>query len=200
MARNVKSTGRRHALSHDVIARAALALVEEDGVAALTARRLAERVGCEAMSLYNYFAGMEEVRDAIVGLLLGEAMASVDASKAPRENVAANARAYLELSTRYPNAFGMLATRLWRAPLAVDAATRMAAGFASTGCGDVEAWRRARILGAYLNGAGLALAAWTSASASAMPATQSQADTRSADIVASDLEAGLELLLKSLSG
>src|SRR5512135_1368374 len=59
-------------LSRDRILRAALALVDEGGLESLTMRKLAQKLGFEAMSLYNYVANKDDVLDGILDLVLDE--------------------------------------------------------------------------------------------------------------------------------
>ena len=62
----------RYPLTRDRILEAALELVDEQGLDALTMRRLGQRLGFEAMSLYNYVANKEDVIDGILDLVLAE--------------------------------------------------------------------------------------------------------------------------------
>jgi AcrR family transcriptional regulator len=59
-------------LTRDRILRAALELVDEQGLEALTMRRLGQRLGFEAMSLDNYVANKEDVIDGMLELVLAE--------------------------------------------------------------------------------------------------------------------------------
>jgi AcrR family transcriptional regulator len=59
-------------LNRERILQSALELVDEQGVEALTMRRLGQRLGFEAMSLYNYVANKEEVIDGMLELVLAE--------------------------------------------------------------------------------------------------------------------------------
>ena len=52
-------------LSQSLIRDQALAIIDEDGLGALTMRRLATRLGVQAASLYTHFANKEAVLDAI---------------------------------------------------------------------------------------------------------------------------------------
>lgn len=61
---------RRVPLSRDAIVRAALEHVEESGLPGLTMRHLGTRLGVEAMSLYRYVPGKEDLLDAIVDRLV----------------------------------------------------------------------------------------------------------------------------------
>ena len=69
-------------LDRDRIVAAAVEFIETDGLASLTMRRLGERLGVEAMSLYRYVPGKEDLLDAVVESLVmqmdwdGEVLAS----------------------------------------------------------------------------------------------------------------------------
>ena len=54
------------ALSRDRILAEAQALTAADGLAALSTRRLAERLGVEAMSIYHHFPSKRHLFDALV--------------------------------------------------------------------------------------------------------------------------------------
>ncbi|MFF6957354.1 TetR/AcrR family transcriptional regulator [Streptomyces sp. NPDC088197] len=55
---------RKPLLSRDRIVTAALALIDEEGLAALSTRRLAAELGVSGPSLYNHFATKEAILDA----------------------------------------------------------------------------------------------------------------------------------------
>jgi AcrR family transcriptional regulator len=63
---------RRTPLSREKVIRAALRLADENGIDALSMRKLAQALGVEAMSLYNHVAGKEDVLDGLVELVAGE--------------------------------------------------------------------------------------------------------------------------------
>jgi AcrR family transcriptional regulator len=62
----------RRTLSAELIAEAALALIDEDGVEALSMRRVAERLGTGAASLYAHVASKEELLDLVVDRVMAE--------------------------------------------------------------------------------------------------------------------------------
>jgi AcrR family transcriptional regulator len=66
----------RARLSREQVARAALELLDRDGLEALSMRRLAERLGVGTMTLYGYFKGKDDLLDAVI-----------DAAVADREHV-----------------------------------------------------------------------------------------------------------------
>jgi len=68
-----KSTGRGTSpLSKEKVITAALELADEVGVGSLTMRKLAEKLGVEAMSLYYHVANKNEILDAILDAIFSE--------------------------------------------------------------------------------------------------------------------------------
>ena len=66
------ATTRRRPLSRDRILAAALELVDEQGIEALSMRKLGQTLGYEAMSLYNHVANKDDLLDGILDLVLAE--------------------------------------------------------------------------------------------------------------------------------
>jgi AcrR family transcriptional regulator len=66
------ATTRRKPLSRDRILAAALEVVDEQGIDALSMRKLAQSLGYEAMSLYNHVANKDDLLDGILDLVLAE--------------------------------------------------------------------------------------------------------------------------------
>ena len=60
------SVTRRSRLSPDQIARAALEIIDREGIDALSMRRVADAVGVGTMTLYGHFRGKGELLDAVV--------------------------------------------------------------------------------------------------------------------------------------
>jgi AcrR family transcriptional regulator len=63
---------RKPLLSRDRIVTAALALIDEEGLAALSTRRLAAGLGVSGPSLYNHFATKEAILDAVADTVVGQ--------------------------------------------------------------------------------------------------------------------------------
>jgi AcrR family transcriptional regulator len=82
----------------DLILRVAAAIVAADGAAALTARRLADRIGYAPGTIYNLFSSMDELALHLNALTLADLRASLAAAVDPRrgtvDNLKALARAY----------------------------------------------------------------------------------------------------------
>ncbi|MFI1096579.1 TetR/AcrR family transcriptional regulator [Streptomyces sp. NPDC020917] len=63
---------RKPLLSRDRIVTAALALIDADGLAALSTRRLAAELGVSGPSLYNHFATKDAILDAAADLVVDQ--------------------------------------------------------------------------------------------------------------------------------
>jgi AcrR family transcriptional regulator len=63
---------KRRPLSRERILAAALELVDEQGIEALSMRKLGQSLGYEAMSLYNHVANKDDLLDGILDLVLAE--------------------------------------------------------------------------------------------------------------------------------
>jgi AcrR family transcriptional regulator len=98
----VGSSTERTAVPRTPLSRArvigeAVALADENGIGALTMRRLADRLLVEPMSLYHHVANKDEILDGMVDVVFGEiTLPSIDADwkNAMRER-ATSARAAL---------------------------------------------------------------------------------------------------------
>ena len=130
----------------------ALALVDREGMAALTMRRLGRELGIEAMSLYNHVRDKEDLLDGVVGLLASEVDFPSEEHGDWGGRVAELVRRYRRLSRLHPNAFPLIALRPLRTAEArrpVEEALQLmvTAGFAPE-----EARHIARVLASYANG------------------------------------------------
>jgi AcrR family transcriptional regulator len=92
----------------------ALALVDERGLAAMSMRAVAERVGLTSMALYPYVGGKDALLDGLVDLLnieLGAEVAEGEAGADWRRRLRALGRAVRALAAKHPGAFPLLLTR-----------------------------------------------------------------------------------------
>ena len=65
-------TRQRVPLTRDRILRAAIRIADEEGLDALTMRRLGQELGVQAMSLYNHVANKDDLYQGIVDLAMSE--------------------------------------------------------------------------------------------------------------------------------
>ncbi len=67
-----RKRGPRKKLSRDLILDAALKLADEEGIEAVSMRRLGQALHVEAMSLYKHVSGKEDILDGIADLVMAE--------------------------------------------------------------------------------------------------------------------------------
>ena len=105
-------------LSQERIVGAALALVHEHGLAGLSFRRLGERLGCEAMSIYHHYPSKQHLLDALVD----HAIASVEVPSAdltPVARLRAAMYSYRAMAHRFPALFPLVAVHRLNTPTGV---------------------------------------------------------------------------------
>jgi len=111
--------GRRRArLDRESIVRSALEFIDEQGAQGLTMRGIGERLGVEAMSLYRYVSGREDLLEAVVAHLLQGMERQLD------EELTDSWQGYLQtlahevrrIAVEHPQAFPLVATRHPAAP------------------------------------------------------------------------------------
>ncbi|MET9388352.1 TetR/AcrR family transcriptional regulator C-terminal domain-containing protein [Streptomyces sp. NPDC002928] len=127
---------KRRRLSRPLVLAAAVALVDREGLAALTMRRLATDLGVEPMAIYRYTAGKEALVDGLVEALFAEVndrlRTSAEEIRSERGTESADvpwrielrriARAFASVAHAHPEILPVVATR----PLSVPVARRPA--------------------------------------------------------------------------
>ncbi|MFF2044372.1 TetR/AcrR family transcriptional regulator [Kitasatospora sp. NPDC058170] len=129
-------TERRRRLSRPLVLATAVALVDREGLAALTMRRLAADLGVESMAIYRYTPGKEALVDGLVEAFFAEVndrlRTSADHDRAEgaagpavpawRAELRRIARAFAAVAHAHPEILPLVATR----PLSVPVARRPA--------------------------------------------------------------------------
>jgi len=120
MAERTTGRGPRggRGLSRDVIVDAALRRIDESGAQGLTMRSLAGELGVEAMSLYRYVHGREDLLEGVVSRLMSNLTTTLDDELAGHwqgflQTVAHEVR---RIAVEHPKAFPLVATRHPAAP------------------------------------------------------------------------------------
>jgi AcrR family transcriptional regulator len=107
-------------LSQERVVDAALGFIEEHGLANLTMRRLGERLGVEAMSLYRYVPGREELLDQVVTRIIAEMEQDDDVLDVPQHGwqdfLQRLAHGIRRTALAHPVAFPLVASRPLEAP------------------------------------------------------------------------------------
>jgi AcrR family transcriptional regulator len=92
----------RKGLSVDRIVRAAIEVADAEGLAALSMRRVADRLGVGTMSLYTYVPGKAELIDVMLDTVYGELPAPGEVAGGWRAELELLARANWALYRRHP--------------------------------------------------------------------------------------------------
>lgn len=102
----------RTALSRDRVLRAALDLVDDEGVDALTMRRLGRALGVEAMSLYGYVSSKDDLIEGVVELVFRQ-MPRIEPGRPDpwQQRVRRHAAAYRAVLLDHPKAVRLVAGR-----------------------------------------------------------------------------------------
>jgi AcrR family transcriptional regulator len=117
--------GRPARLSRDEIARTALALLERAPGEPLTVARIAREVGAAPAALYRHFTSLDELRDAVLGEVLGAADLDVRRRSAWPEQVRgwmSSLRAHL---LRYPSVLPLIGRRGRTSPAWLEAIAQL---------------------------------------------------------------------------
>jgi TetR/AcrR family tetracycline transcriptional repressor len=102
---------RRTPLSRERVLRAALDLVDREGVDALTMRRLGRELGVEAMSLYGYVDSKEDLIEGVVEQVFRQMPLIVPGPGRWQDRLRRHAAAYRRVLLDHPNAVRLVAHR-----------------------------------------------------------------------------------------
>ena len=101
----------RNVLSRERVLRAALDLVDDEGVGALSMRRLGRALGVEAMSLYGYIQSKDDLIDGVVELIFREMPLVVPGPEPWQQRIRRHAAIYRSVLLEHPNAVPLVAGR-----------------------------------------------------------------------------------------
>ncbi|MGZ3406776.1 MAG: TetR/AcrR family transcriptional regulator C-terminal domain-containing protein [Polyangia bacterium] len=146
-------------LSRARVCTEALALVDEEGLEALTMRRLGARLDCEAMSLYRHVKDKADLLDALHAAVLGDLQpeGSIDHKKHPqkaewRALLGGLARALRSTLLRHPNVLPLFTTRHVSAPEAVATVARVHGSLLAAEFSAADAERATYVVGMFTIG------------------------------------------------
>lgn len=146
---------RQSLLTRQRIVEAASALVDAEGLEAVSVRRLAAELGVQGPSLYNHFATKAEILDAVAD----EVVAQVDVSAFARESWADAlriwARSYHAVLTAHPNIVPVLAQGPGRRPAALAMADTVYGALVDAGWSPVRATHIGALMRYLVNGSAL---------------------------------------------
>src|SRR5262245_14609314 len=92
----------RPPLTRERIADTAVRIMDDEGLEAVTMRRLGRELGVEAMSLYNHVQDRADLEAAMIERVMDDFVLPSDAVKGWEERVRVMARSYRELLMAHP--------------------------------------------------------------------------------------------------
>ncbi|MGK4584333.1 TetR/AcrR family transcriptional regulator [Kitasatospora sp. HPMI-4] len=146
-------------LSRDRIVTAALALVDAEGLEALSTRRLAAGLSVSGPSLYNHFATKDELLDAVVDSVMGEVdlgMFGEGSGADWRSALRDWARSYRAALSAHPNIVPVLAQGPGRRPNALRLADAVFGCLVDAGWPRGQATRIGALMRYFITGSALA--------------------------------------------
>jgi AcrR family transcriptional regulator len=142
-------------LSRDRILNAAVKLVDEQGIEALSMRRLGAELGVEAMSLYNHIPNKAALLEALVDHVIAEV--PIADNKLPwDEQIREMARSFRRLSLAHPHIVPLIAMRPFNTVTALKNVEYAFGLFLSLGLDENDALHVFRSLAGYATGYTLA--------------------------------------------
>ncbi|MEU4114313.1 TetR/AcrR family transcriptional regulator [Kitasatospora sp. NPDC028055] len=145
-------------LSRELIVTAALRLIDDEGLEALSTRRLAAGLSVSGPSLYNHFATKDELLDAVVDSVIGEVdLAMFDDRATPWPEALRDwARSYRAALAAHPNIVPVLAQGPGRRPNALRLADAVFGHLVGSGWPRGQATRIGALMRYFVTGSALA--------------------------------------------
>lgn len=141
-------------LSRERILQAALELVDDAGLGAFSTRKLGERLGCEAMSIYHHFKSKQHLLDALVEHAIGTVEVP-EPGPGLEQRLRQSLYSYRAMARRFPALFPLVALHRLNMPAGVRFIESILRLIRAAAPDDETAARQFRALGYYLIGAGL---------------------------------------------
>jgi AcrR family transcriptional regulator len=149
-----RSAGAPAPLSRERIVAAALEEIELDGLATFSTRKLGQRLGCEAMSIYHHFPSKQHLLDALVDHAISS-LAMPPAGLVPIARLRQAMLDYRAMANRFPALYPLIAVHRLNTPAGVRL-IELVLGLIADVLPDAELTaRHFRALGYYVTGASL---------------------------------------------
>lgn len=148
------NTTKRTALTPERIELAALELIGEIGLAAFSMRKLGEKLGCEAMSIYHHFPNKDHLLDALVDRLVASVAVPPHALE-PVARLRGLARGWRAMNLRHPHFLPVLSVHRLNSAVCVRFLNEILLALLAAGLGREAAARTFRAMAYFLVGAAL---------------------------------------------
>jgi AcrR family transcriptional regulator len=155
-SRSISVPERSTPLTRESISAAALQLIDLQGLDNLSMRRLGKELGVEAMAFYHHFKNKGELLDAVMERLLEEVSLPPRGKASPLQRLKVMCESYRQLAVKHPNAFILLSYRRFNSEQSFELYEQVLEAMDDLGLDDSLSARYFRMMGYYMNGAGLA--------------------------------------------
>ncbi|MFG1891935.1 TetR/AcrR family transcriptional regulator [Micromonospora sp. NPDC049051] len=146
---------RQALLSRQRIVETAAALIDAEGLAGFSTRRLAAELGVRGPSLYNHFATKDEILDAVADTVTGQVDVSYFGSVDWREALRRWGRSYRAALAAHPNIVPYLARGPGRRPAALAMADAVYGGLVAAGWPPARATHIGALMRYFVTGSAL---------------------------------------------
>jgi AcrR family transcriptional regulator len=136
------------------ILQAAVEIADERGLAAVSMRSVAQRVGVSAMALYPHISNKEALLDGMVDVLLAEQLPLLDRTREIQwwDRLVVIAQGIRALAARHPSAFSLLLSRPSITPDALKATDAVYQALVDAGIPEPQVPRIERLLSTFVLG------------------------------------------------
>jgi AcrR family transcriptional regulator len=148
----IKKKRARGRLSREMIEDAAFEVIEREGLAGFSMRKLAAALGCEAMSIYHHFPSLAHLHEALVDRLIG-ALEMPDAGLPWRQRMRMAMQDFRRLGREHPAFAQFLVTYRMNSPTCLAWLNSVIGLFEAGGFNTELGARLFRTVGYYLMGA-----------------------------------------------
>jgi AcrR family transcriptional regulator len=201
-------------LTRKLIISAAMELIEQDGVEAVSLRRLANELGCGVVALYNHVPSKSALLDGVADAVMSGLAATSVPGADWQEQVRAQARAFRQIAKAHPRCAIVVVSRPPSSAAIVRPVEEALATVRDAGFGRAEAVRIVRAFVDYIIGSLLseAAVAWAAADgdgvadvrrprlrASEFPHVTDLGSELSSRDHDADFEFGLDLLMRAVA-
>lgn len=169
MSRTVRNRRHRGEITRDGIVTAALAVIDAEGLEALTMRRLAGEIRCGLTTLYSHVWDRNDLLNAVVVRVLTEIDFHYVDGDTWADVILRASNAYRSVAQRHPNAFALVAASPADRPPVVDHLSRAGDVLIKTGISTESAFELLAVVDAFATGLFLIDAATKAQASSASP-------------------------------
>lgn len=117
-------TKRGESLNREVLVKVALDIVDRDGLASLSMRKLGAEIGVDPMAAYRHLPNKEALLDAVIDAVVAKTVIDVDEALSWQDQMRQLLASYYTAVMAHPNALPLLPVRQLRTPASLRVVER----------------------------------------------------------------------------